>query len=136
MKTLRDIIVEKLKISPSTMKDTTKIPGEISRADENIFKRVYSDLKQLMQQRGVSHYGDTDPYEDLTEWENYIKKELPQRLQNKESIWAFISCSLGYDYMFDEEDDVRWDEGYLSQEFEDIDPIYELAFRAISDLQY
>jgi hypothetical protein len=40
----------------------------------------------------------------MSEWENYIRKELPKELQTKEKIWAFISCSLGYDYMFDDDD--------------------------------
>lgn len=134
MKDLRTIITEKIKVSKNMNKDTTLIPNYISKADENTFKRVFTSLQKLMKQRGVTHYGDTDPYEDMSEWENYIRKELPKELQTKEKIWAFISCSLGYDYMFDDDDMERFDQGYLSIDWEDSDVITELAYRALTDL--
>ena len=127
MKKLKDIVLERLVLSKNR-KPTTKIPDSITFTDKSSFTRIYNDLKDM------SNRLDLDPdSDDLGKLETYIKHHLPERLCTKEKIWSYISCVLGYDYMFDDSDMDLWDEGYLHADWEDVDPISELAFRAADD---
>ena len=124
MKKLKDIVLERLVLSKNR-KPTTKIPDSITFADKSSFTRIFNDLKDMANRL------DLDPdSDDLSKLETYIKHHLPERLQTKEKIWAYISCVLGYDYMFDDSDMDLWDEGYLHTDWEEADPVYELAYRA------
>ena len=132
MKNLKDNILEKLQISRNRpLKKPTQIPNRISRTDNNIFNRIYADLKDMANRLNI------DPDSDaLDKLETYINHHLPQSLRTKEKIWAYISITLGYDYMFDDSDMDNWDAGYLHQDWEDVDPVFELAYRAAYDAQY
>lgn len=127
MKKLKDIVLERLVLSKNR-KPTTKIPDSMSWADNKIFNRIFNELKDMANRLNLDPDSD-----DLSKLETYINHHLPQSLRTKEKIWAYISCTLGYDYMFDDSDMDLWDEGYLNPDWEDADPILELAYRATSD---
>ena len=132
METISKYITEKLKINKNTIngKARTKIPDLITYQDKVKFNKVYDAITKIAKQKGLS---DMD---DLSELEDYCRKNLEKELQTKEAIWAYINIVLGYDYMLDDSDMSNWDEGYLNQDWEEEDPISELAFRAASDKDY
>lgn len=127
MKTLKDIVLERLVLSKNS-KPRTKIPDSMSGVDNKIFNRIFNDLKDMANRLNLDPDSD-----DLGKLETYINHHLPKSLRTKEKIWAYISCTLGYDYMFDDSDMDNWDAGYLHPDWEDADPIYELAYRAVDD---
>ena len=59
-----------------------------------------------------------------------------KKYQTKEMIWAYISIVLGYDYMFDDSTDERWKNGYLSDDWDEVDPVEEFVYRAVYDTKY
>ena len=130
MKSLKDIIIERLVLSKNK-KPTTKIPDSMSGADNKIFNRIFNDLKDMANRLNLDPDSD-----DLSKLETYINHNLPKSLCTKEKIWAYISCTLGYDYMFDDSDMDKWDAGYLNPDWEDEDPVLELAYRAAYDAHY
>lgn len=127
METISKYISEKLKIDNNviTGKGRTKLPSLVTYQDKVRFNKVYNAMINIAKQKELS---DMD---DLTELENYCRKNLEKELQTKEAIWGFINIVLGYDYMYDEDD-----EDYLDPDWESQDPISELAFRAASDKDY
>jgi hypothetical protein len=127
MKNLKDIVLERL-VLPKNRKPATQIPDTMSGADNTIFNRIFKELKDMANRLNLDPDSD-----DLSKLETYINHHLPQSLRTKEKIWAYISCTLGYDYMFDDSDMDLWDAGYLHPDWEDTDPIYELAYRATDD---
>lgn len=132
METISKYITEKLKINKDTIekgKERTKIPDLVTHQDKVKFNKVYHAMVSIAKQKGLT---DMD---DLSELEDYCRKNLEKELQTKEAIWAYINVILGYDYMLDDSDMSKWDEGYLNPEWEEADPIYELAFRAVSDIE-
>jgi len=130
MKNLKDIVLERLVLSKNK-KPNTKIPDSMSGADNQVFNRIFNDLKDMANRLNLDPDSD-----DLSKLETYINHHLPKNLCTKEKIWAYISCTLGYDYMFDDSDMDLWDEGYLNAEWEDEDPVSELAYRAAYDAHY
>ena len=46
-------------------------------------------------------------------------------------IWAQISVVLGYDYMFDNSSHKRWIKRYLTDIYDEIDPVEEFVYRAV-----
>ena len=127
MKNLKDIVLERL-VLPKNRKPTTQIPDSMSGADNRIFNRIYKELKDVATRLNLDPDSD-----DLSKLETYINNHLPSGLCTKEKIWAYISCTLGYDYMFDDSDMDLWDAGYLNQDWDDEDPVSELAYRAAFD---
>ena len=61
-------------------------------------------------------------------YKEYTKDD--KKYQTPEMIWAYISVVLGYNYMFDDSTDARWDNGYLSELYDNADPIEEFVYRA------
>ena len=100
----------------------------MSGVDNKIFNRIFNDLKDMATRLNLDPDSD-----DLGKLETYINHHLPKSLRTKEKIWAYISCTLGYDYMFDDSDMDMWDAGYLNSDWEDEDPVSELAYRAAYD---
>ena len=49
----------------------------------------------------------------------------------KEMIWAYISVVLGYDYMFDNSSHERWINRYLTDLYDEVDPVEEFVYRAV-----
>jgi hypothetical protein len=127
MKPLKNVILEKLNISNSTKTiQTTKVPDTVSLADKRVFDDVYNKVILL----GSNIDADKD---DLDELEKFVKTKLPKQLQTKEKIWSYISVVLDFDYMFDEDDMDRFDDGYLHPDWENVDPISEFVYRAVYD---
>ena len=93
MKNLKDIVLERL-VLPKNRKLTTQIPDSMSGVDNKIFNRIFNDLKDMATRLNLDPNSD-----DLGKLETYINHHLPQSLRTKEKIWAYISCTLGYDYI-------------------------------------
>lgn len=128
MKNLKDTILEKLKVS-TNVKDTTKIPDTITYIDKNFLNDIYEELKTMASHEELSED------DDLSDLVNHFKEKTKndKKYQTKEMLWAYISIVLGYDYMFDDDDMDRFDQGYLSYDWDQVDPIEEFVYRAVYD---
>jgi len=128
MKNLTTHIFEKLSIGNSSLSKQynkrTRIPNTISYQDKTIFNRIYGELKKIAKSKNIT---TNDNFDEL---ERYCYDHMPKSLQTKEKIWAYICIILGYDYMFDEED-----EDYLDVDWEEQDPIIEFVHRAVYDVE-
>ena len=65
----------------------------------------------------------------LFELKEYTKND--KKYQTKEMIWAYISVVLGYDYMFDNSSHERWINRYLTDLYDEVDPVEEFVYRAV-----
>ena len=135
MKNLKDIVLERL-VLPKDRKPNTKIPSVIYGQDNKIFKRIYKEIFELAKRYFPNEAIPESELNDknFQKYEDYVKQHLPKSLQTKEKIWAFISCTLGYDYMFNDEDPDL--EDYLSDDWEDDDPVTEFTYRALYSAIY
>ena len=128
MKNLKDTILEKLKVS-TNVKDTTKIPDTITYVHKNFLNDIYEELKTMASLEKLSE--DDDLSKLVKYFKDYTKND--KKYQTKEMLWSYISIVLGYDYMFDDDDMDRFDQGYLSPDWDDEDPIEEFVYRAVYD---
>lgn len=128
MKNLKDTILEKLKVS-TNVKDTTKIPDTITYVDKKFLNDIYEELKTMAAHEELSED------DDLSDLVNHFKEKTKndKKYQTKEMLWVYISIVLGYDYMFDDDDMDRFDQGYLSYDWDQVDPIDEFVYRAVYD---
>jgi hypothetical protein len=128
MKNLKDTILEKLKVS-TNFKDTTKIPDTIQNVDKEYLNKLFFEIQMMAQHEELSED------DDLSHLVNHFKEQTKndKKYQTKEMLWAYISIILTYDYMFDDSDMDRFDQGYLSDEWENEDPIEEFVYRAVFD---
>lgn len=128
MKNLKDTILEKLKVS-TNFKETTKIPDTITYADKKFLNDIYEELKTM------SAHEELSEDDDLSDLVNYFKERTKndKKYQTKEMLWSYISIVLTYDYMFDDDDMDRFDQGYLSYDWDQVDPIDEFVYRAVYD---
>lgn len=128
LQSLHDCIIEKLSIGNSSLSKQynkrTRIPDTISYQDKTIFNRIYSELKKIAKSKNIT---TNDSFDEL---EKYCYDHMPKSLRTKEKIWAYIVIILGYDYMFDEED-----EDYLDVDWEEQDPVNEFVHRAVYDVE-
>ena len=126
MRKINEFINEKLKVTKNYSGDTTKIPPVINDVHKEYLNRLYATIKSIARDKGISED------DDLSELVNYYKAytKNDKKYQTKEMIWAYISVVLGYNYMFDDSTDARWDNGYLSELYDDADPIEEFVYRA------
>ena len=124
-----NLIYEKLKVS-NNFKDTTKIPGTITYADKKFLNDLYEELKLM------AAHDELSEDDDLSDLVNHFKERTKndKKYQTKEMLWSYISIVLTYDYMFDEEDMDRWDQGYLSPDWDTVDQIEEFVYRAVYDV--
>lgn len=135
MKSLKDIVLERLVLSKNK-KPNTKIPNVSLAQDNTIFKRIYKEIFDLAKR----HFPNSDIPEsefddkNFQKYIDYANQHLPKSLRTKEKIWAFISCTLGYDYMFNDEDPDL--EDYLNDDWEDADPVTEFTYRALYSAIY
>ena len=129
MKNLKDTILEKLKVS-TNFKETTKIPDTITYADKKFLNDIYEELKTMASHEELSED------DDLSDLVNYFKERTKndKKYQTKEMLWSYISIVLTYDYMFDDDDMDRFDQGYLSYDWDQVDPIEEFVYRAVYDV--
>ena len=126
MKKINDFINEKLKVTKNSASDTTKIPVAINNADKVYLNKLYKIIQKKVLDEKIDEDGDLSSLVDF--YKEYTKND--KKYQTKEMIWTYIFIVLGYDYMFDDSDDERRENGYLSELYDDVDPIEEFVYRA------
>lgn len=126
MRKIIDFINEKLKVTKNYSGDTTQVPSTINSKDKEYLNTLYDIIKRMVQLEKIS---EDDDLSSLVEYyKEYTRND--KKYQTKEMIWAYISVVLGYNYMFDDSTDARWDNGYLSELYDNADPIEEFVYRA------
>lgn len=126
MKKINDFINEKLKVTKNSASDTTKIPVAINNADKVYLNKLYKIIQKKVLDEKIDEDGDLSSLVNF--YKEYTKND--KKYQTKEMIWTYIFIVLGYDYMFDDSDDERRENGYLSELYDDTDPIEEFVYRA------
>ena len=126
MKKINDFINEKLKVTKNTNSDTLKIPVAITNADKVYLNKLYKIIQKKVLDEKIDEDGDLSSLVNF--YKEYTKND--NKYQTKEMIWTYIFVVLGYDYMFDDSDDERRENGYLSELYDDTDPIEEFVYRA------
>ena len=126
MKRINDFINEKLKVTKNSASDTTKIPVAINNADKVYLNKLYKIIQKKVLDEKIDEDGDLSSLVNF--YKEYTKND--KKYQTKEMIWTYIFIVLGYDYMFDDSDDERRENGYLSELYDDTDPIEEFVYRA------
>ena len=126
MKKLNDFITEKFKVTKNSASDTTKIPVAITNADKVYLNKLYKIIQKKVLDEKIDEDGDLSSLVEF--YKEYTKND--KKYQTPEMIWTYIFVVLGYDYMFDDSDDERRENGYLSELYDDTDPIEEFVYRA------
>ena len=126
MKKINDFINEKLKVTKNTNSDTLKIPVAITNADKVYLNKLYKIIQKKVLDEKIDEDGDLSSLVEF--YKEYTKND--KKYQTPEMIWTYIFVVLGYDYMFDDSDDERRENGYLSELHDDTDPIEEFVYRA------
>ena len=126
MKKINDFINEKLKVTKNTNSDTLKIPVAITNADKVYLNKLYKIIQKKVLDEKIDEDGDLSSLVEF--YKEYTKND--KKYQTPEMIWTYIFVVLGYDYMFDDSDDDRRENGYLSELYDDTDPIEEFVYRA------
>ena len=126
MKKITEFINEKLKVTKNSASDTTKIPISINNADKDYLNKLYKIIQKKVLDEKIDEDGDLSSLVNF--YKEYTKNA--KKYQTKEMIWTYIFVVLGYDYMFDDSDDERRENGYLSELYDDTDPIEEFVYRA------
>ena len=131
MKNLKDTILEKLKVS-TKRPETLKVVDTIHNVHKNYLDKLYAEIIMIARHEEIS---EDDDLSKLVEYfKDYTKTD--KKYQTREMLWAYISIVLGYDYMFDDDDMDRFDQGYLSYEWDQVDAIEEFVYRAVYDANY
>ena len=127
MKKLNEFINEKLKVTKNYSGDNTTIPATINDTHKEYLNKLYDIIKRMALDKGISED------DDLSELVNYYKEytKNDEKYQTKEMIWAYISVVLGYDYMFDNSSHERWIKRYLTDLYDEVDPVEEFVYRAV-----
>lgn len=127
MRKLNEFINEKLKVTKNYRGDNTSIPSTINDVHKEYLNRLYDIIKKMALDKGISED------DDLSELVNYYKEytKNDKKYQTKEMIWAYISVVLGYDYMFDNSSHERWINRYLTDLYDEVDPVEEFVYRAV-----
>ena len=127
MRKINEFINEKLKVTKNYRGDTTKIPPVINDVHKEYLNTLYATIKMMARDKGISED------DDLSELVNYYKAytKNDKKYQTKEMIWAYISVVLGYDYMFDNSSRERWINRYLTDLYDEVDPVEEFVYRAV-----
>ena len=126
MRKLNEFITEKLKVTKNSASDTTKIPVAINNADKVYLNKLYKIIQKKVLDEKIDEDGDLSSLVNF--YKEYTKND--KKYQTKEMIWTYLFVVLGYDYMFDDSDDERRENGYLSELYDDVDPIEEFVYRA------
>ena len=126
MRKITEFINEKLKVTKNSASDTTKIPVAINNADKVYLNKLYKIIQKKVLDEKIDEDGDLSSLVNF--YKEYTKND--KKYQTKEMIWTYIFIVLGYDYMFDDSDDERRENGYLSELYDDTDPIEEFVYRA------
>ena len=126
MRKITEFINEKLKVTKNSASDTTKIPVAINNADKVYLNKLYKIIQKKVLDEKIDEDGDLSSLVNF--YKEYTKND--KKYQTKEMIWTYLFVVLGYDYMFDDSDDERRENGYLSELYDDTDPIEEFVYRA------
>ena len=126
MRKITEFINEKLKVTKNAASDTTKIPVAITNADKDYLNKLYKIIQKKVLDEKIDEDGDLSSLVNF--YKEYTKNA--KKYQTKEMIWTYIFVVLGYDYMFDDSDDERRENGYLSELYDNADPIEEFVYRA------
>ena len=127
MKKLNEFINEKLKVTKNYSGDNTVIPSTINDVHKEYLNKLYDILKKMALDKGISE--DDDLSSLVKYYKEYTKND--KKYQTKEMIWAYISVVLGYDYMFDNSSHERWIKRYLTDIYDEVDPVEEFVYRAV-----
>lgn len=126
MRKITEFINEKLKVTKNSNSDTTKIPPTIHNIHKEYLNKLYNIIKWKVKREKIDEDGDLSSLVNF--YKEYTKND--EKYQTKEMIWAYISNVLGYDYMFDNSNEERRKNRYLSELYDDVDPIEEFVYRA------
>ena len=126
MRKITEFINEKLKVTKNSNSDTTKIPPVINDVHQRYLNKLYDIIKRKVKREKIDEDGDLSSLVNF--YKEYTKND--EKYQTKEMIWAYISNVLGYDYMFDDSNDDRRKNRYLSELYDGVDPIEEFVYRA------
>ena len=127
MKKLNEFINEKLKVTKNYTGDNTVIPSTINDVHKEYLNKLYNIIKKMALDKGISE--DDDLSSLVKYYKEYTKND--KKYQTKEMIWAYISVVLGYDYMFDNSSHERWIKRYLTDLYDEVDPVEEFVYRAV-----
>ena len=127
MRKINEFINEKLKVTKKYSGDNTVIPPTINDSHKEYLNTLYATIKRMALDKGISE--DDDLSELVKYYKEYTKND--KKYQTKEMIWAYISVVLGYDYMFDNSSHERWIKRYLTDLYDEVDPIEEFVYRAV-----
>ena len=127
MRNLNEFISEKLKVTKNYSGDNTVIPSTINDIHKEYLNKLYDIIKRMALDKEISE--DDDLSELVKYYKKYTKND--KKYQTKEMIWAYISVVLGYDYMFDNSSHERWIKRYLTDLYDEVDPVEEFVYRAV-----
>lgn len=127
MRKINEFITEKLKVTKNYTGDNTVIPSTINDAHKEYLNKLYDIIKKMAIDKGISE--DDDLSSLVKYYKEYTKND--KKYQTKEMIWAYISVVLGYDYMFDNSSHERWIKRYLTDLYDEVDPVEEFVYRAV-----
>ena len=127
MRKINEFINEKLKVTKNYSGDNTVIPSTINAVHKEYLNTLYATIKSMARDKGISE--DDDLSELVKYYKEYTKND--KKYQTKEMIWAYISVVLGYDYMFDNSSHERWINRYLTDIYDEVDPVEEFVYRAV-----
>ena len=135
MKTFNQYIIEKIKLSDDRFKKIDIIPASLNKKDVEVIAKYYNLAKKIAKEENFGWDNKSCfPSKDFTHIIDLLKKEMPKEYQTPEMIWGYIVNALGWVSYLDDEDDERYDDGYLSQESAETDPIFEFVYRAIEEI--
>lgn len=126
MRKITEFINEKLKVTKNSASDTLKIPPVINEVHQRYLNKLYDIIKRKVKHEKIDEDGDLSSLVEF--YKEYTKDD--KKYQTPEMIWAYISSVLGYDYMFDDSTKERRKNRYLSELYDDVDPIEEFVYRA------
>ena len=126
MRKITEFINEKLKVTKNTNSDTLKIPPTINSIHKEYLNNLYDIIKRKVKREKIDEDGDLSSLVNF--YKEYTKDD--KKYQTPEMIWGYISSVLGYDYMFDDSTEERRKNRYLSELYDEVDPIEEFVYRA------
>lgn len=126
MRKITEFINEKLKVTKNSTSDTLKVPAAINNADKDYLNKLYKIIQKKVLREKIDEDGDLSSLVNF--YKEYTRDD--KKYQTPEMIWAYISSVLGYDYMFDNSNEERRKNRYLSELYDDVDPIEEFVYRA------
>lgn len=130
MKTLNQYIEEKLVLTNNSKiigeKERTRIPDRLPQRDLEAIDKIYHSALEYAKKHNYDYHNGLEKIEE------YIDKHLDKKYKTKEWIWGYIAITLGYDYFYDDDDNDYGE--YLSPDWEDQDPVNELAVRVSEDV--